>query len=99
LLVNRKIRKLGIFLRKSKSAQNIIIAKLDSAVSEGSIVYTSEMERLGIITEIFGPVTAPYGRIKLYKDTNIPKKGEILYYIEGERENVKWRKKKRKTRK
>lgn len=92
-ITRRKIVKIGKILHKSPIAKNIAIGDVKQYIEEGTIVYDKNAEKLGVILEIFGPVTDPYVRIKLEKDDF--EKGSDIFIIEGEKKKITWRKKPR----
>ena len=59
-----RIIKIGKILHKSPIAPNILIAKVSSYIEEGTVIYDSEGNKIGIAIETFGPTQSPYLRIK-----------------------------------
>lgn len=98
----RKLKKAGEALHISPIAPNILIAKVNSYLEPGSIIYNSNLERVGVVIETFGPVKSPYARIKLDKEPSHFHAHTSLFTIVGDRKKIIWRKmpgyKKRKRR-
>jgi len=65
------LKRLGEVLH---TVDNLLIARADktldqSALREGSSVFTKKMKKIGKVKELFGPVKAPYISIKISKET------------------------------
>lgn len=91
---SKKIIKVGKILHKSPIASNILIAKVNGYIEEGTEIYDQETRKIGVAIETFGPTNSPYLRIKVDKNLDIKENTEI-FTIEGEKRNVSWRKKPR----
>lgn len=89
------LKRIGKILHRSNLARNILIVKLRDRVPLGVIIFDSNLEEIGKIIEIFGPVCSPYARV-LINDKVLEKvdqmKGTDCFIVEGEEEKVKWRK-------
>lgn len=60
------LSEIGRVLRTSKS--NLILAKIKSPPKLGSPVYLKDGRKLGVIVDVFGPVSSPYALIKPTRD-------------------------------
>lgn len=89
------LRRIGKILYRSNLARNILIVKLRERVPLGAVIFDSNLEEIGKVIEIFGPVRSPYARV-LVDDKVSEKvdqmKGMDCFMVEGEEEKVKWRK-------
>jgi len=92
--VRKRLKRVGEILHPSPIAPNIIIAKVTEYLEPGTIVYDENLEKIGVIIEIFGSVNAPYARIKVEDGKNDRKKfmNKQLFIITGEKARVSWRK-------
>lgn len=77
------MKRLGTVLH---TIDNLLIVRADKtlrkeALSASSAVVTKSMKKIGRISELFGPVNAPYISIKIFKET----KGSQLMKLENER--------------
>ena len=77
------MKKLGVALHIAKTGR--LVAKIDNpkvVPRIGSVVYNSSMEKIGVVTDIIGPVAQPYALIKLSsKDVDSSKIiGKSLYF-------------------
>jgi len=91
-MIPSRIKKLGSILHFSDIG-NAIIHNPDKLPKIGSNVVTENMEHVGNVFDIFGPVKKPYVSVKLkpqFKD-NIPQ-GTMLYIIDRKPQDVRQRK-------
>ena len=95
--MSKKIIKIGKILHKSPIAPNILIAKVNSFVEEGTEIFNENTEKIGVAIETFGPTDSPYLRIKIMDNSQANLQGDI-FIIEGEKKKVHWRKKPKKKR-
>jgi len=58
------LKRLGKILHLSKSRSLIVKLVSDPSIDVGSKVLDSKLREVGIIQDIFGPVTSPYVAIK-----------------------------------
>ncbi|MGQ4890915.1 MAG: Gar1/Naf1 family protein [Candidatus Njordarchaeia archaeon] len=93
---HRRVLKVGKILHHSPMAPNIVIAKVNSFLNEGTIVYDEKANRIGVILETFGPVISPYARIKLDDADSKVQEGSDIFAIEKELQPVNWKKKPKK---
>ncbi len=79
------MKRLGAILHIT---DNSLIVRADSTLEhsvfrEGQMVVTRNMKKIGTIKEIFGPVSAPYISIRMFKDAAISEmkgmKNERIY--------------------
>ncbi len=56
------LRSVGYIVRQAKSGR--IIVKLQVEVKEGTTLYDRGGRKIGLVREVFGPVSAPYASLE-----------------------------------
>lgn len=76
------LRRLGKVLHTSPLTGNHI-AKLTGDANQGEKVYDAKLRAIGIIYEIFGPVTSPYVAVKPLRKEIKLSQNQTLYVQRG----------------
>ncbi len=74
--VTKILKEIGIILHQAKSGR--LIVKLSAAVPAGSFLVDDKGRRLGRVTELIGPVRAPYASVALVT-SRIGSSGDSAY--------------------
>lgn len=73
------MKRLGKVLHLSKSRSLIVRLASEPSIDVGSKVLDSKLREVGIIQDIFGPVTSPYVAIKPMVPDPVHLVGRIVY--------------------
>ncbi len=96
-----RIMKVGSILHLSKLSPNILIIKLTDVdyLKPGIIIFDKEGNKIGVVIETFGPVNNPHARVKIEPNIKLNlQKGDPVYIISSEFEEITWRKMPRRKR-
>jgi rRNA processing protein Gar1 len=86
---------IGKIMHKSSSSKNLII-ELDGRASIGDYVYSKNMEKIGEVFDIMGPINSPIASIKLEDEDSSVYPGTEIFT--RERQKRKGSRKRRKRR-
>ena len=78
-----KLKNVGYILRKAKSGR--IIVKLQVEVKEGTMLYDKKGRKVGLVREVFGPVSSPYASLEPRTDRIRGMIGDLVYAREEEK--------------
>lgn len=91
------MKRLGSVLHKS--SQGKLIVRVDFAPTLSSVVVSSNLDRVGKVFDVFGPIDKPYVSVKLFKGIKSEQLvGKNLYLLnkkDKKRANMKEKRKKK----
>ncbi len=73
------MKRLGKILHLSKSRSLILKLESDAIPKLGSQVWDSKLKQVGVVYDVFGPITAPYVAVKPTISEPSTCVGKILY--------------------
>jgi len=83
------LRRIGKVLHVMKSGDLILRSDSDFAPRIGDRVYDPNLREVGVVADVFGPVSSPYVAVRPLVDDPTPLVGKILYA--AERRGRRWR--------
>ena len=87
-------KSIGKILHQSNSSKNLII-ELDERTSIGEYVYNKNMEKIGEIFDIMGPVSSPLASIKIENEDYLVSPGTDVFTRERQKRRGSIKRRKR----